>query len=370
MTSCLVLSDPEIHTLLINQTRQETQVFLDKVAQSLIQVSSAGEEKPYQPLPAVINRADGRKNLFRTFTSPTGVGVKIIVDPSAALTSQSSDSPLAERNRLKGLHGIIALCDENGFPSGFLNAEEITGYRTTLSALILWTRRAETGNVVIFGAGKQALWHTRLMLALRGEDVKRISYVNRSVERTEALVEQVRRENEERWKADVEFNVVEAGDKGALKSILGEADAVFCTTPSTEVLFPADFVTRKKECYISAIGSWQAGMIELDPELLRFAAGKERKEGIVVVDDLEECLKKTGEGVQSGLTDEQISGVGEVLHLLKDEKHEHFKETKQCLQSGFVVYKSVGVSITDLAAGQAVLALAKEKGTGISIPEF
>lgn len=375
MNSCLVLSDATVHNLLINLTRDEIHTFLGKIEECLKDFS-VGDERSHQPDPVVINR-DGRKNLFRLFNSSTGVGVKIIVDPSQALASELQrdddlEATRAEKNKLMGLHGILALCDQNGFPTGFINAEEITGFRTSLSAMILFVHRARTAKIVVFGAGKQALWHIRLALALRGEDIQRISVVNRSIERTKDLLCQVQKENGEKWKAQhVSFESVATGDAERLKSVVNEADVVFCTTPSQEVLFPADYVLGKEEgCYVSAIGSWSADMIELDPELLRVAALRDSDKGLVVVDNGEDCRKNTGEVAQSGLGEDQIAEVGEVLDLIARPTSKLRGETVKCLERGLVVYKSVGVSLTDLTAGQALLTLALKNKEGLPVPKF
>ncbi|RMZ80399.1 hypothetical protein DV738_g2897, partial [Chaetothyriales sp. CBS 135597] len=308
----VVLSDVAVHDVLMNLTKDDIVLFLEAIGATL-RAFSLGGERAYQPDPAIVNRPDGRRNLFRLFTSSAGVGVKIIVDPSQA-------------NKLMGLHGLIALCDKNGFPAGIINAEEVTGFRTALSAMVLYIRRRATANVVIFGAGKQALWHTRLILGLRGDEIKRITFVNRSAERTRLLIEQIKRENEARWKAAVQFDSVPPPTAAeALEDVLQQADAVFCTTPSKQVLFPARFLGSPvaKSCYVSAIGSWQADMIELDPALLTDASER----GIVIVDDRKEC-----------------AATGEIIH--------------------------VGVGMTDLASAHAILALAKKKGHGFTVPEF
>ncbi|RMD40044.1 hypothetical protein DV735_g5074, partial [Chaetothyriales sp. CBS 134920] len=291
----VVLSDVAVHEVLMNLSKEDIILFLEEIGATL-RAFSLGGERAYQPDPAIVNRPDGRRNLFRLFTSSAGVGVKII----------------------------------NGFPAGIINAEEVTGFRTAMSAMLLYVRRRHTANVVIFGAGKQALWHTRLILGLRGAEIKRITFVNRSAERTRLLIEQVRRENEAGWKAEVEFAIMlqpPPPNPAELEEVLRQADVVFCTTPSKHVLFPARFLNKKSGCcYVSAIGSWQADMIELDPRLLNEAAGA----GIVIVDDRKE----------------------------------------KCLETGLVVYKSVGVGMTDLAAARIILALAKRKGLGFAVPEF
>jgi ornithine cyclodeaminase/alanine dehydrogenase-like protein (mu-crystallin family) len=46
-------------------------------------------------------------------------------------------------------------------------------------------------NIVIFGGGMEALWHARLILTLRGFEVKTITFVNPSKERVDKLIETV-----------------------------------------------------------------------------------------------------------------------------------------------------------------------------------
>lgn len=372
MSSCLVLSDRQVHEILINLSRDEIFTFLNHVGDSLKAFSAAGE-RLHQPEPAVIER-DGRKNLFRLFTSPSGVGVKIIVDTWQDATPKQESSKGGEGDKEKppmGLHGVLTLCDQYGLPTGFMNAEEVTGYRTSLSAMLLYAKRRITANIVVFGAGTQALWHIRLALALKGDNIKRIIVVNRSAERTATLFDQIKKENEERWKVPVNFESVLAGDEEKLKAVLGDVDAVFCTTPSKKILFPASYLIGKKSgCYVSAIGSWTRGMIELDPEVLKFAAQGDGEKSAVVVDDRDECTKSVEEVIQSGLGEGKIAEVGELLDLLSGPASQSREKAQRCLETGFVVYKSVGVSLTDLSAGQALLDLAKKQNRGLSLSEF
>lgn len=372
MSSCLVLSDRNVHEILINLSRDEIYTFLNHVGDSLKAFSTAGE-RSHQPGPAVIQR-DGRKNLFRLFTSPSGVGVKIIVDTwqdTASEQDSSKDEKEVKEKPPMGLHGVLTLCNQYGLPIGFMNAEEVTGYRTSLSAMLLYAKRKVTTNIVVFGAGTQALWHIRLALALKGDFIQQITVVNRSAERTTTLFEQIKKENEERWKAEVDLTSILTGDEEKLKAALGAADAVFCTTPSKKILFPANYLIGKKSgCYVSAIGSWTRGMIELDPEILKVAGQGDGEGSIVVVDDREECVTSVEEVIQSGLEEDRITEVGEVLDLLSGAASQSQEKTRNCLETGFVVYKSVGVSLTDLSAGQALLDLAKKQNRGLSLSEF
>jgi ornithine cyclodeaminase/alanine dehydrogenase-like protein (mu-crystallin family) len=231
MGDCIVLNDTAVHEILVSLSKDEILIFIDSIATALKNISVNGDHE-YQPSASIVNRPDGRKNLFRLFTSSTGVGAKIIVDPSRALANEEPSASEARRNRLTSLHGVLALCDQNGYAAGFINAEELTGRRTFVSAMLLYTRRKDTTNIVVFGAGKQALWHSRLALALRGEEIKKITYINRSAERTKHLLEQIKKENEAQWKTTTVFEGIVLSTTShdeRLIQVLSQADVIFCT---------------------------------------------------------------------------------------------------------------------------------------------
>lgn len=238
--------------------------------------------------------------------------------------------------------------------------------------MILYLRRQRTANVVVFGAGKQALWHIRLALALRGQYIRRLTMVNRSLESVQTMFARIKQENELNWKSPAVFDSLQTDDVSKLETVLSQADVVFCTTASRQPLFPAHFLqaSEKRGCYVSAVGSWQSDMLELDPELLKNAAERSDGMSLVVVDEREDCLKNTGEFVQSNLVAHQVAELGEVLDLVANSTSEHQQKTSSCLETGFVIYKSVGMAVMDLAAGQAILELARKKGQGISVPDF
>lgn len=50
------------------------------------------------------------------------------------------------------------LMDNDGRPVGFVNAEELTAFRTALASSLLIVRRRKPKEVVVFGAGKQAYY--------------------------------------------------------------------------------------------------------------------------------------------------------------------------------------------------------------------
>ncbi|KAI1355920.1 hypothetical protein F5Y01DRAFT_268060 [Xylaria sp. FL0043] len=364
MGNLLVLGDSDIHDILINLSKPEILTFRDALARCLMDYS-VGAEREYQPAPGVINRPEGQKCLFRPFTSSDGVGTKIIVQPPP--TSKAAGA----------LRGMIAMCDEDGLPSGILNAEEVTGYRTALIALTPYLWRQHTEKIVIFGAGKQALWHLRLALALRGDEIKSITLINRTVSRAEELLAKVKEENSGRWKSSANMQHIDPSRSDyqqCLKMHLSTADAIFCTVSSTEPLFPASYVItdgRERQPYISAVGSWQPDMIELDPEVLRQAVKRispGSKAGSVLVDDRKWVLQHSGEAARSNMKPEHLVEIGEIEKVQSGESDK--RPLQSWIEEGLLIYKSVGVGMTDLAASNAILAIARERRLGTTISNF
>jgi len=46
--------------------------------------------------------------------------------------------------------------DNEGSPYAFINAEEITAFRTALTSSLLMSRRSRVKAITVFGSGKQA----------------------------------------------------------------------------------------------------------------------------------------------------------------------------------------------------------------------
>ncbi|PYI10987.1 shikimate/quinate 5-dehydrogenase [Aspergillus sclerotiicarbonarius CBS 121057] len=311
------LNNTTIHDLLLNLTGTEALNFLHIIETTLCDFST-GNERHHQASPSTTTRPTGQRTLFRPFTSDSSVGCKIIVE-----------SPPTQYGKKEPLHGIIVILDAHGHPTGLLAAEEVTGFRTSMNAMVPFCWRKHVESIVIFGAGVQALWHTRLILMLRGDEVKRITFVNGCQERVKGLIETVRRENEVRWRSACVFGFIISSAEDAreqIKDCLAKVDCVFCTTPSRTPLFPADYLTEREESwqpFVSAVGSWQADMIELDPGLLRYAVGVQggynpvtgEDRGVVLVDDRDYALENAGEVVQSGLGAEEMVELGKVISL-------------------------------------------------------
>ncbi|KAE8151447.1 hypothetical protein BDV25DRAFT_171469 [Aspergillus avenaceus] len=367
MENMQILTNDTIHELLINLTKDEANQFRTTIEQTL-QDFSIGQERQYQPDPNAITRPNGQRTLFRPFTSDTSVGAKIVVEPAPAPNGKKDP-----------LHGLIILMDGKGNPTGVLSAEEVTGYRTSMNAMVPFCWRKDVDNIVIFGGGVQALWHARLILTLRGDEVKTITFVKPFRDRVDVLIATLSGENEARWRSSCSFHFIDtvAGDfEERIQECLSEADCVICTTPSKMPLFPAAYLTKRdgaRQPFISAIGAWQSDMIELDPALLHHAIAAEggfnpataEGRGVVLVDDRDFALHNSGEVVQSAIAASDMVEVGQIVGLrsgkTKPVNPEHVERANKFISQGFVVYKSIGVGLTDLTAANAVLALRKKK---------
>lgn len=358
-----VLSDNDVKSTLSSLSKSDVSEVADAFLQSLAQYSCHNESQ-YQPERAVVKR-DAETSLFMPATTPEHIGVKIVGIAPAA-TPQPGEKPKP------GLQATLTICDAQGKALGVLNAAEITAFRTALGSMLLYRGRKRTANVLVFGAGAQARWHIRLALLLRGDEIQRVTIVNRSRARMEELITSLK---ETGVPSHVQLSVFEQGQ--SLENAVVESDVIFTGVPSTTPLFPSTYLTsdkaRAKGRYIAAIGSYRLDMQELDPELLKIMAdpdGLFRDQiwnGKLTVDSTEGCLAEAGELDKAGIKEEGLLEVGKIPEL-RDSRSP--RGLQQWLEEGFLVYKSVGVGIMDIAIGSKLLALAEAKGKGVEISDF
>ncbi|EMD90863.1 hypothetical protein COCC4DRAFT_39944 [Bipolaris maydis ATCC 48331] len=365
-----VLTDRNVKQLLSELTPKDTHELITGLEQVLAAYSSQNE-KQFQPERAVVSRTHENRSLFMPATTPQSISVKIvgITDSSNSIVASSKASPPRP-----GICSVLTLCNSVGEAIGILNAAELTAFRTALGSMLLYQFRKDTGNIVVFGSGKQAEWHIRLAVLLRAQDIRKIIIVNRSRERTQGLVANLVGNPSSPWPSHIKLCQLDERNEN-LEDVVVAADVIFCTTPSTEPLFPAKFLTseisRDKARYIAAIGSYRLDMAEIDPELLKTIVdpsgifSQKVWEGHVVVDTREGCLHEAGELVSAGIDPSKMLEVGQVIG-----SNGAASAYSEWLRSGFVVYKSVGVGVMDIAVGQKLLQLAKSKGIGLSLADF
>ncbi|MCJ1462967.1 hypothetical protein MMC07_001571 [Pseudocyphellaria aurata] len=330
------------------------------------------------PSIASVERSNSQPSPTSSFSNSPSIASLKLTD-SSTISSQGTTP-----------HGSLTLFSPSGTPYAFLAAEELTAFRTALAATLIFCRRQHVHKIAVFGAGKQAAWHIRLALILRGSEIHHVDIINRSSTRALALMHEIytapewaelRAANEK-----LRFSVLSAeyGEyKRMLKDHVRGSDAIFLCTPSLTPLFPAEFLTsaegRRKGRYISAIGSYRPHMVEMHPDILRQAVAPDHKHhhhkhaaqgGVVVVDSLEACLREAGEVRQAGLGAEQLVEVGELIMVKKASMREiemggeGEKGLKRWLEAGNVIYKSVGLGVMDICVGEGLVGLAGKKNFG------
>lgn len=355
-----VLSDTDIKSLLSNLSPSDVEKLASSLNQALVQYS-CNDESPYQPHRANVTRPNGQVSLFMPVTTPSSIGVKIVgVAPSQAPPPGQIPEP--------GLKSVLTICDELGQAVGVLNAAELTAFRTALASMLLYRYRKSTENIVVFGAGKQAEWHIRLAVLLKGSDIRTITIVNRSPARANLLVDSLTKSG---VGLHIQLKVFEQG-ANSLEDLVKEADVMFCTTPSTAPLFPASYLASEADRprFISAIGSYRLDMQEIDPVLLSqitdpsglFAS--QVHNGCIAVDSIKGCLDEAGELVKAQIATEKMLEVGKIEGLREAD------DVQRWLEEGFVVYKSVGMGVMDIAIGKALLELSAGKGVGVHLDSF
>ncbi|KAH7171243.1 hypothetical protein EDB81DRAFT_194357 [Dactylonectria macrodidyma] len=369
-----VLSDAHVKQLLGSLSPADVADLVAALQNALVQYSCKGE-KEYQPHRSVMARPDGQVTLYMPASTPDLVGVKIV-----GISKTQAPAPAGSGVPPPALKSVLTLCDETGQAIGTLNAAELTSFRTALGSILVYKFRRNTGNIVVFGAGKQALWHIRLAVLLRGEDIRTITIVNRSAARTQQLVDTLKADTASEWPSHISLNVFDpqTDRDAALEALVVESDVIFCTTPSTQPLFPASYLTSDKATtktrFMSAIGSYRLDMQEMDPELLKLVVdpasvfgGSAYQGGVIAVDTLEGCLQEAGELVKAELSTDKLLEIGK---LLNPESTADQAELHKWLADGSVIYKSVGVAVMDLAIGKSLLHLARKRNVGLTTDKF
>ncbi|THZ05981.1 NAD(P)-binding protein [Aureobasidium pullulans] len=449
-----VLSDHDVQRVLHSLTSQDIDDIQQSLADALHQYSTAGEEdgccSAYQPQRIHMKSTDGATSLFMPASSSSGMGVKVITLDSVnkpettpdlkrlsigstKSTQSSTSGPKSRPTSMSGTtlassiseeskpasvpRGSLTLFDNQGNPSALVNAEELTAFRTALTSCMLLKRRHKVHDLTVFGAGKQAYWHIRLALLLRGSEIHHVNVINRSFDRAREMLMKLYNpfpddpdyENPlgHKYGNKTKTSILTTGHTEytrLLKEYVRSANVIFCTTPSTQPLFPPNYLLnpegRKKGRYIALIGSYKPHMIELHPDIIKSAVAphhehrhfhKHQKEGgAIIVDSIEACLQEAGELIQANVQPHQVVEIGELV-LLKREAEKAAAEAakkgdtdnkgdgiqvsddsglKEWLCKGNVIAKIVGLGLMDVVVGNEVVRIARERGIGTHIADF
>lgn len=239
--------------------------------------------------------------------------------------------------------GAVLIFDaKEGLPFALLDARELTAIRTSaMSALATkHLARSDVSTLCLMGCGEEAHHHIRAILEVR--PLKRIIVWGRNPAKAEAFASE----------QDVPLGVsIEVEPKAA--SAVGQADIVCTVTSSPEPILKGEWL--KPGTHVNLVGAAVRASAEADHDVVRCSR--------FYVDYLPSALGQAGElvnAIEAGVvTADHVAGeigqvlLGEVAGRTSDQD--------------ITVYKSLGVSAQDLAAGLRAANQSLEHGIGVDV---
>lgn len=168
------------------------------------------------------------------------------------LASVAPGNPAQGRERIQGVY--IVLDGVTLAPIAILDGTALTSLRTPAvsAAAVDVLAGPEAGDLVVLGAGPQAVRHVQALSAVRS--LRTVRIIGRDGGRAAAAV------------AEAQALVPESSVAVGSVADLTAADLVVCATTSTDPLFPADVVCA--DATVVAIGSHEPAKAELPAALL------------------------------------------------------------------------------------------------------
>jgi ornithine cyclodeaminase/alanine dehydrogenase-like protein (mu-crystallin family) len=230
---------------------------------------------------------------------------------------------------LPTIHAIVAWFEaETGRPVALMDGATITAMRTGAASGVA-TRllaRPDAATLAVIGAGAQAAWQIRAVLAAR--PIRRVLVYSRDAERRAAFAA--------RMADEVDLPVDAAPDAEAA---IRDADVVCCATTSSDPVFDAGWA--RPGTHVNGIGAFRLDMVELPPDLFGRAS-------IVAIDAREASLAEAGD--VAAAIGRGIIGEDDLVEIGSVDPT--FAESRD--PAAITVFKSVGLAIQDVAAAELV----------------
>ncbi|KAK3994570.1 hypothetical protein QBC44DRAFT_322298 [Cladorrhinum sp. PSN332] len=427
-----VLTDTQIKSILENLTLPELQAALDALRSALHEYSTGSQNSSiHQPERTSVNSAaTGATTLFMPSSSSVGTGVKVITlssTPSQDLPNIKPTGAITLFSPRGTPVGFLHASTLTAFRTALASLCLVSRRDKVTNLTVFGTGEQAYWHVrltlLLRGHGVRSVNFVNRTFSDSCREILRRFL-------TEVPSETRKKEG---WEGTARFEVLtrtHSEYERLLEKGLLESDVIFCCTPSREPLWDGGWLTgregRRRGRLIVAIGSWTREMREIPGEVIRLALGKGGhghghghhhhhwhkhavEGGVVVVDTLDGALKEAGELIEAGVGAEELVELGELVmlsqiilaeseggsrpeeggsHHESEEKGEEELEEEEVelgdnsrkkagdkhlakwLQSGNVIYKSVGLGLMDLTVGMHVVKLAKKKGVGSHIEGF
>ncbi|HWC67994.1 MAG TPA: ornithine cyclodeaminase family protein [Acidimicrobiales bacterium] len=224
---------------------------------------------------------------------------------------------------------VVWLDASTGAPLALMDGETVTAMRTGAASGVA-TRllaRTDASTLAVLGAGGQAAWQVRAVLAA-GRPIGRVTVYARSREARESFAR--------RMADETGIEIVAAP---SAEAAVREADVVCCATTSSDPVFDAAWL--RPGTHVNGIGAFRLEMVEMPPELFGRAH-------LVAVDAREAALEEAGDvvaAIEAGLLSaEALVEVGSVDPGWADARP----------ADAITAFKSVGLAIQDVAAAELI----------------
>ncbi len=243
--------------------------------------------------------------------------------------------------------GAVMIFDaDSGVPHAMLDGGELTAIRTS-SASALATRelsRADSKVLTVMGCGDEARHHIQAILSVR--PLEKILVWGRDPNRAQAFI------NECCDRELIPEHVSIAVQVDA-QTAVRQADIVCTVTASTQPILKGDWLRRGT--HVNLVGAAIRSSSEADTDVVRRAK--------FYIDYRESAMAQAGEllnALESGVVDEShiVGEIGEVVSEVCEGRANEKEIT---------VYKSLGVSAQDLAAGKRAFENAQRDQHGVEV---
>jgi ornithine cyclodeaminase len=248
-----------------------------------------------------------------------------------------------EGSVLDSHQGLVVLFNPvNGAPEAILDAISITAIRTAAvsGAATRAMARAEAGDLAILGSGVQARTHLEAMACARR--LRRVRVWSRHPGSAKEFAA---------WAERALQQTVETMDTAA-RAVEG-ADLICTVTSSATPVLEGRWISPG--AHLNVVGSSVARSREIDTDAM--------KRGRLIVDRVESAMKEAGDFLiprtEGAIGDEHIKGeLGDVFTG---------RVPGRTSPDEVTIFKSLGLAIEDLAAGDLVLRKANAAGVGMVV---
>jgi len=246
-----------------------------------------------------------------------GVGVKLV--------TVMPDNP---GRGLPTVQALVAWFDAStGRPLAILDGETVTGMRTGAASGVAsrLLSRPDASRLAVIGAGAQAAWQIRAVLAAR--PIRHVTVTARTLAHASAFAA--------RMADETGVEVVAAADA---RAAVADADIVCCATTSATPVFDAADI--RPGTHVNGVGAFRLDMVELPVDLFSRAA-------LVAVDSRGAAMAEAGDVVAAiGAGSVQEQDLVEIGAIGAD---------WQRPAGAITIFKSVGLALQDVAAAELIV---------------